>query len=97
MICIASQKACLSRKKPFLFIGNTVNQIDAPFSVDASIDLNFLHDVHVLHDVLLVTFCSFANCIVQLYLLIFDVIFLFLRLIRDYLEIEFRYALLYSS
>ena len=56
LIRIASQKACFSRKKPFLFSGITVNQIDAPFSVDASIDLNF-----VLNDVLLVTSCSFAS------------------------------------
>ena len=53
LICIASQKACFSRKKPFLFIGIIVNQIDAPFSVDASSNLNFV-------DVLLVTSCSFA-------------------------------------
>ena len=56
LIRIASQKACFSRKKPFLFIGITVNQIDAPFSVDASINLNI-----VLHDALFVlhpsTFC----------------------------------------
>ena len=46
LIRIASQKACFCRKKIFLFTGITVNQIDAPFSVDASIDLNFdLHDV----------------------------------------------------
>ena len=53
LIRIASQKACFSPKKPFLFIGITVNQIDAPLSVDTSIELNF-----VLHDVLLVTSCS---------------------------------------
>ena len=56
MICIASQKACFSRKKQLLFIGITANQIDAQFSVDASIGLNF-----VLHDVLLVTSCSFVS------------------------------------
>ena len=33
------------QKKPFLFIGITVNQIDTLSSIDASIDLNF-----VLHD-----------------------------------------------
>ena len=55
LIRIASQKACFSRKK-HLFIGITVNQMDAPFSVDTSIDLNF-----ILHDVLLVTSCSFAS------------------------------------
>ena len=41
VIRIASQKACLSRKKPFLFIDITVNQIDAPFSV-----LIFLYHFH---------------------------------------------------
>ena len=56
LIHIACQKAFFSRKKQFLFIGITVNQIDPPFSLDASIDLNF-----VLHDVLLVTSCSFAS------------------------------------
>ena len=55
-IRIASQKACFSRKRPFLFIGITVSQIDAPFSVDASTDHDF-----VLHDVLLVTSWSFAS------------------------------------
>ena len=56
LIRIASQKACFSREKPFLFIGIIVNQIDALFSVDASTYLNFL-----LPDVLLVTSCSFAS------------------------------------
>ena len=41
VIRIASQKACLSRKKPFLFIDITVNQIDAPFSA-----LIFLYHFH---------------------------------------------------
>ena len=38
LVRIASQKACFSRKKSFLFVGITVNQIDGPFSVDASVD-----------------------------------------------------------
>ena len=56
LISIESQKAGFSRKRQFLFIGITVNQIDAPFPVDALINLNF-----VLKDVLLVTSCSFAS------------------------------------
>ena len=69
LILIASQKACFSRKEPFLFTGITVNHIDAPFSADASIDLNF-----VLHDIIgyLLQFC-----IVYLFLLIFYVMFYF--------------------
>ena len=58
LIRIASQKLVSPEKKLFLFTGITVNQIDALFSADASIDLNFdlymmfyLHDVFDLHDV----------------------------------------------
>ena len=70
LIFIASQRACFSRKKPFLFIGIIVNKIDVPFSVDASTDLHV-----VLHDILLVTSCGFASF--SFFFSIFDVTFYF--------------------
>ena len=57
----------LQKKKLFLFTGITVNQIDAPFSVDASIDLNF-----DLHDVLFLTSRSLQR---SAFSFVFDVIF----------------------
>ena len=48
LICIASQKPCFSRGKVFLLTGITVNQINAPFSVDASTDLNLFYMMYYL-------------------------------------------------
>ena len=69
-------------KKTFLFIGITVNQIDVPFSVDPSIDLNF-----VLHDVLLLTSCIFASF--SFFLLTFEIPFYFFGWYAIILKLNF--------
>ena len=79
-IWLVLHPTCFSREKSLFFIGITANQIYVPFSIDASIALNV-----VLHD-----FCLLLLAVLHhsAFSFGFWCYFPFLRLIRDYLEIE---------
>ena len=87
-IGIASRKACFSRKKPFLFTGITVNQIEKLYYL-------------LMFQLILILFSYFFYSLLLGVLhhsalsFVFWCYFLFLQSICNYLKIKFRYVLLY--